>query len=248
MIYSQMLDERNCLEDEIRSLTQKIDRLPPGKLNFSHNGKYLKWYQSDGHNQIYIPKANRKLAEQLAQKKYLTLQRNELIQERDAINLYLKHHNPNRNSADKLFSKDSDYHNLIQSYYKPFSEELDDWMNSPYEHNEMYPEQLNQPTISGHQVRSKSEALIDTILYKNQIPFRYEEALQIDDTIYYPDFTIRHPRTGKTYYWEHFGMMDNPDYARNAFSKLQRYSSHGIFPDDNLITTYETKDMHLNPK
>lgn len=248
MIYNRMLEERNRLEKEIHSLEQQIIALPPGNLFFSHNGKYLKWYQSNGHNPLYIPKNNRQLAEQLAKKKYLSMKQNELIQERDAINLYLKHHNSNNVPADQLLSKDSDYHEFLQSYYTPLSEELINWMNSPYEHNKMYPEQLNQPTISGHLVRSKSEALIDTILYKNKIPFRYEAGLSLGDTTFYPDFTIRHPLTGEIYYWEHFGMMDNPDYAKKAYSKLQRYSSYGITQDINLITTFETKEAPLNPE
>ena len=64
-----MLREREFLEKEISSVEKKLDSLPPGNLLFSHNGNYLKWYQSDGHQQTYIPKKNRKLAEKLAEKK-----------------------------------------------------------------------------------------------------------------------------------------------------------------------------------
>jgi len=82
-------------------------------------------------------------------------------------------------------------------------------------------------------------------LYTNHIPFRYECPLILGDTTLYPDFTIRHPKTGNTYYWEHFGLMDNPTYSQNAYSKLQLYSTHGIIPSINLITTYETKNAPL---
>jgi len=58
------------------------------------------------------------------------------------------------------------------------------------------------------------------ILYADNIPFRYECALQLDNITIYPDFTIRHPQTGETIYWEHFGRMDKDDYSKNAFSKL----------------------------
>ena len=119
-------------------------------------------------------------------------------------------------------------------------------MNSPYEHNDSYPEQLIHKSLSGNLVRSKSEAIIDMYLYTNKIPFRYECALKLDDVILYPDFTIRHPKTGITYYWEHFGLMDNPSYAKSAFSKLQLYSSHGIIPSIQLITTFESKDSPLD--
>ena len=119
-------------------------------------------------------------------------------------------------------------------------------MTSSYEHNPNYPEQLLHKTSSGNLVRSKSETIIDMFLYTNQIPFRYECALHIGDTTVFPDFTIRHTQTGALYYWEHFGRMDDPSYYKNVFSKLQLYTSHGIIPSINLITTYETKENPLS--
>lgn len=59
-------------------------------------------------------------------------------------------------------------------------------------------------------------------------------------------FTIRHPRTGQIYYWEHFGRMDDSVYAKKAGSKLQMYISSGIIPSIQLITTYETLDSPLD--
>lgn len=62
----------------------------------------------------------------------------------------------------------------------------------------------------------------------------------------YPDFSIRHPKDGKMYYWEHFGLMDQPGYARKAGIKLQNYIASGIIPTIQLITTYETKEIPLS--
>lgn len=39
--------------------------------------------------------------------------------------------------------------------------------------------------------------------------------------------------------------MDNPKYAQNCVAKLQHYTTHGILPGINLITTYETHDKPL---
>ena len=83
-------------------------------------------------------------------------------------------------------------------------------------------------------------------LWKYKIPFRYECILQLDDIFIFPDFTIRHPETGEVFYWEHFGMMDNPNYSKKVVSKLQLYISNGIIPSIQLITTYETKDTPLS--
>ncbi|MEE0884081.1 MAG: ATPase, partial [Faecalimonas sp.] len=139
-----------------------------------------------------------------------------------------------------------DFHSLLQARLTPLSEELQTWMTMPYDKNANHPENLNNKAYSGNMVRSKSEVLIDMFLFKNKIPFRYECLLDLDGIMMYPDFTIRHPKTGETYYWEHFGLMDNPTYSKNACSKLQHYISSGIIPSIQLITTYETKDNPLS--
>lgn len=161
--------------------------------------------------------------------------------EKMAIDFYLRHHNSNYKEVTQLLDDNSGLNELLTPYFKPLSQELLTWMKSPFETNTLYPELLIHKTISGNLVRSKSEALIDMSLYMHQIPFRYECALSLGDIILYPDFTIRHPHTGEYYYWEHFGLMDDESYSQKTYSKLQIYSSHGIIPSIQLITTYETK-------
>lgn len=119
-------------------------------------------------------------------------------------------------------------------------------MHTPYEHNMLHPENLIYRTVSDITVRSKSEMMIAMCLHIHNIPFRYECALQLGDTTVYPDFTLRHPQTGKVFYWEHFGLMDNPAYIENTCSKIRLYASHGIVPGIHLITTYETKEFPLS--
>ena len=119
-------------------------------------------------------------------------------------------------------------------------------MNTPYDCKQIHPEHLIHKSSSGNLVRSKSESIIDMLLYINKIPFRYECALSLGNITLYPDFTIRHPQTKEFYYWEHFGMMDNTIYTQNTFTKLQLYISHGIFPGTNLITTFETSNNPLD--
>lgn len=64
----------------------------------------------------------------------------------------------------------------------------------------------------------------------------------------YPDFTIRHPKTGRLFYWEHFGLMNQLTYRKSTCSKLQLYISNGIIPNIQLITTYETQEEPLDPE
>lgn len=170
----------------------------------------------------------------------------ELTHEKRALDFYLNHHTDYSEEAEHLLTEISGYQELLSPFFKPLSKELSDWMHAPYERNQNFPEHLIHKASSGNLVRSKSEAFIDFFLYTNRIPFRYECKLSLGDTVLYPDFTIRHPATGALYYWEHFGRMDDPSYAKNAYSKLELYTSHGIIPSIQLITTFETAASPLN--
>lgn len=243
IIYDRVLTEHRRLEAEIKDLQKLIKSFPDGGFYVSRNQSRYKWFHTDGKNKTYIPKRKRKFAEKLASKKYLTLLLKDLTKEKTALEFYLRHHSQ-QSEAHKLLSDNPEYQKLLAPYFTSVSQELQDWVQSSYEKNTNHPEQLIQKTLSGNYVRSKSESLIDTLLFVNKIPFRYECKLELGDTTIYPDFTIRHPETGKIYYWEHFGRMDDPNYCKNVFSKLQLYANYGIIPTIQLITTYETR---LNP-
>lgn len=239
-----MKTEYERLDNQITRLERRLKQFPDGKLICAQNGKHFKWYRSDLQGRTYIPKNERGLAEELAMKKYLTFQLDDLKKEKRAIQLYLCHHS-DESRAEQLLKKSPEYRNLLSNNFLPLSKELDDWAKVSYPRNPMHQETLTYPSSSGNMLRSKSEVLIDMILYQNRIPFRYECELELNDGIVYPDFTIRHPRTGKVFYWEHFGMMDNPNYCQNAYTKMQRYTESGIIPTIHLITTYETKKYPL---
>lgn len=243
MIYDQIQKNSKHLESVIATLQKQIASAPDGHLVCCHHGHYYKCYQSDGHTRQYIPKSRRFLAEQLALKTYRTYLLQEAQQEKKAMDSYLHLHQEALPSQNLLLIPA--YSDLLSGYFRPLSDELNEWMHASYEHNEKHPENLVHKTLSGHLVRSKSESMIASLLYTNHIPFRYENILTLDGTSIYPDFTIRHPKTGKKFYWEHFGLMDDPSYAKHTASKLQLYISHEIIPTISLITTYETQQSPL---
>ena len=244
MLYERARKEYETLTEQICSLKSQLETYPPGKLICCNHKTYTKWYRKDKGQKEYIPKSNRQLAQQLAQKNYLTALLQDLENERNALTLYLNHH-PNEMQSDSLLAKHPEYQELIPQDHTPLSKELSDWMANPYTSNTSHPESLNHKGIANTFLRSKSEVLIDMTLRKYHIPFRYECALELDNTTIFPDFTIRHPHTGEYYYWEHFGLMDNHTYTENAVSKLRLYTSNGIIPGNNLITTYETRNNPL---
>lgn len=251
MLYQKICSEYQRLKQEILAIQNQIRTLPEGKLICTHSGKYTKWYQSDGHHPVYIPKKNKTLAQQLAAKKYLQSKLAKLCQEQRALEAYLSQYantcTPSEPSpSELLLYEESEFSELLSPYFTPDSKSLQEWMTEKYERNPLHPEQCIHKTSAGILVRSKSEALIATLLFTNKIPFRYECALTLGHTVIYPDFTIRHPKTGDLYYYEHFGMMDNPEYAKKSLQKTHLYVSHGIIPSIHLITSYETKENPLD--
>lgn len=247
MIYERIKSEYDSLCKRIPCIRKELQTLPSGKLICCHQPNTSKWYLSNDQKKNYIPKSNRPLAEQLAKKKYLSLLLEDLEKEKTALSFYLRHHSPTSKS-EQLLTTPSEYQNLLAPFFTPLSQELTNWMNSSYEKNANHPENLIYKGVSNTLLRSKSEVLIDMLLRSHNIPFRYECALPLGSSLIYPDFTIRHPHTGNFYYWEHFGMMDNPTYIEKTISKLNLYATHGITPGIQLITTYETKSNPLNPE
>lgn len=247
MLYNRIKSEYDALCEQICHIQKTLQTLPAGKLVCCQHQNTSKWYLSDGHTKAYIPKSNRSLAEQLAHKKYLLLLLDDLEKEKTALSFYLRHHS-SISKSELFLTVPSECQKLILPYFAPRSKELADWMNTPYDKNTNHPETLIYKGISNTYLRSKSEVMIDMFLSSHHIPFRYECALVLGNIILYPDFTIRHPLTGHFYYWEHFGMMDNPSYIESTTSKLGLYSKHGIIPGIQLITTYETKENPLSPE
>lgn len=246
MLVKYIETELERVNNKIAALRKQLLLAPDGKLICGQSGKYFKWYQSDGHNKVYIPKKQRALAEKLALKSYLNAEIADWLNEKKALEAYLKIHRRNPKEAEQLLQSKPEYQNLLKAHFQSQNSSLKTWQTASFEHNTAYPEQLIHQTASGIKVRSKSEMLIDLYLYKNQIPFRYECALQLGEITLFPDFTILHPLTQKIYYWEHFGLMDDSNYIKNACSKIQLYASNGIVPSLQLITTYETRENPLS--
>lgn len=240
-----MQHQELVLKAKQADLASKIQNLPAGNLTFSKTGHYIKWYNSKGSKRIYIPKKERKSAEELALKKYFELQLEEVTLQLDDIQKMLQ--NPIfQSNSSKLLDDSSYYCELLNSYFQAYPNELTQWRNTAYTRNSNYPEHLIHKTLAGHLVRSKSEVIIANALFINKIPYRYECELFLNNICIYPDFTIYHPIKCKEIYWEHYGLMDNKDYQATTFEKQRIYAENGIIPTINLITTYETGQYPLD--
>ena len=244
MLYHQMLREKETLENRERSVRERLQTYPAGKLIYSQNGKHKKWYVSCEGTKTYIPSKNRETAAAMAEKKYYEAMLEDILQEKAALQNYLNLCCKDTTKQEKLLTV-SAYRELLIKTFTTDNKKLKEWMQADYEKCPKYPEQLIHPVFDGQKVRSKSEAIIAAMLHLNKIPFHYEEALHLGKKVIYPDFTIRHPVTGQTCYWEHFGMMDHENYAQAAFQKMQLYNTNGILLADTLLATYETAEVPL---
>jgi len=245
ILYHQASLERERINSEIQQISIQLNQLPEGKFLCINNQNYYKWFLYNGHKKTYIPKSEREYAEKLARRKYLSEQLKNLQSQLYALDNFLDDYPISANSHEELLAKPG-YAELLTPYFQPVSIELTNWAKEPYSRNPKYPDHCIHKTASGIHVRSKSEAIIDMVLSSHRIPFRYECALELNSITIYPDFTIRHPVTGEFFYYEHFGMMDDPEYCRKASSKIYLYSSNGIIPSIKLLTTFETKEHPLS--
>lgn len=94
--------------------------------------------------------------------------------------------------------------------------------------------------------RSKSEAVIASILTSYGIEFKYEPALDLNGQRIYPDFVVRRPRDGKIFIWEHFGMIYDESYLDKTFHKLSEYHLSGYDLWDNLIISFDQSDGSID--
>ncbi len=136
----------------------------------------------------------------------------------------------------------------------------DAWLKVEYRHKKLPDDVPPFFTENNEHVRSKSEVIIANALKSADIPYRYEFPLLMDKNggdpgfqnydfcHLHPDFYCLNLRTRQEFAWEHFGMMDDPDYAARAAEKLQLYAENGFFPGKNLIITMETMKNQLSSK
>lgn len=102
-----------------------------------------------------------------------------------------------------------------------------------------YENKLVHKTIKGELVRSKSEVTIANQLHLHGVEYEYEPELKLEGKIKRPDFKIEDYDTGIVWYWEHCGMMENPQYMRRWEEKKAFYKKNGIEEGKNLIVTYD---------
>lgn len=140
---------------------------------------------------------------------------------------------------------------LVAPFIEPIDMKINRFMNEMYEPSIFEEDDKTEfYTLRNERVRSKSEIIIADELYRYGIPYRYEMPLILENwgksVIFRPDFTVMNKKNGKIYIWEHFGMMDNPEYIEKSIRKLDVYEKNGFFLGVNLLLSHETSKVPLS--
>ena len=254
-----MTDHAAC-KQLLEELAQKLSALeeaskkrlisaPEGSLRISPcNGtdQYFFRKQPSDRTGSYIPAKNQVLAKRLAQKGYDEKLLRIIQKEQKAIASFLKVC-PDYGPEDLYLHLSESRQKLIIPAEEPDELFRRRWETQEYEKKSFQDDAPVLLTSKGERVRSKSEIIIANLIAQQDIPYRYEYPIRLKGLgTVHPDFTLLHVHQRKEFYWEHFGMMDNPEYAENAIRKIAAYYRSGLYPGDRLIMTFETMDYPLN--
>ncbi|MGN0328659.1 MAG: hypothetical protein ACI4D4_06725 [Lachnospira sp.] len=245
----QLLEEQERLAKIIKNTRYELRDMPEGRLRIGKSKGCTQYYHCKKdlpHNGVYLPKKDIELARQLAQKSY-----NEKII-RYAEKTYMRISKLLGEYEDEkieqiFLSEHPEKQKLIVPVEEIFQQRLDKWISQPYVRKGFNDDAPVIMTNNGLRVRSKSEKIMADYFESIGLAFKYECPLYIKPygTIY-PDFTFLSKRTGKEVYWEHEGMLDNPEYAKNAVKKIELYETNGIYQGENLILTFESSVSAIN--
>lgn len=249
-----LFKEQKHLESIVSKLKTEIIDIPKGNLRISMDNDRVRYYRcredakKGDRNGVYIPQAEKAIAEQLAQNTYnekvLQCAQRRLNQIRKIVRDY------EDNEIERIFlSMHSERQKLIKPIEPVWEQRLAEWIEKEYEGKGFREADPIIYSEKGERVRSKSEKILADYFYHNGIPYKYEKPLQLKNygTIY-PDFTFLSRKLGKEIYWEHEGRMDDSGYAKTAIKKIQSYEENEIYVGERLILTFETETTLLNTK
>ena len=247
---TMLLKEEKRLEKILKDTTGRLQDVPQGKLRVSSTGRNTTqfYYHVPGSQsrETYIPKSEKELIRQLAQKSYdekvskLAVKR--LAQIRKITRDY------EDDEIEKIFLREHEARKALIVPVEPtWDQKLEKWISEEYRKKEF---QDGTPVIlteKGERVRSKSEKIMADYFYRSGIPYHYEKPLHLKGFgVVHPDFTFLSKKSGQEIYWEHDGRMDDPVYAHNAVRKIQAYEGNDIYPGERLILTFETEKNVLD--
>lgn len=220
----------------IEKLKKRIKESPEGSLKVISKNNRVQYYVYYKGKTKYIRKNETKLISELAQKYY----------DKKVLKIILKK-NFSKTEIDQVYYSMGETNKFVEPILETNMEKLNKWKEIPYSQPTFVSNQNYLYSKNYEKLRSKSEKLISDMLYDNKIIYKYECPLYLKGygTIY-PDFTFYDPISDEEIYWEHFGIMDDIEYANRTLNKIEHYASNGIYIGERLIVTFESSKIQLN--
>ena len=247
-IIDTLRKDRNHLSDVIRSADKRLAKAPHGLVRIvKHRKGYQFYLRESGQDKsgTYMPSSEHMKAVQLIQKRYDQQVRRAAARQVTAIDRFLSEYDPQ--CLKQIYTS---LHEARKAHIEPA--EISDeeyarrWQEEEYRHKAFFEDTVEHYTGKGERVRSKSEVMIADALARAGIPYRYECPLELGSIAVHPDFTILRSSDREILYWEHFGMMDDPEYCQKAVQKIRLYEKSGFYPGIHLIITMETAQLPIN--
>ena len=249
-IVTLLREEQSSLQKLLRQIRKELNNAPEGSVQVRRHKKGFQFYHRNtpgSKEESYIPASQRSKAIALIQKRYLERMKKTIAKQLRTVELFLKYYDPY--ALSRIYSSEGKLRQpFISPLILPDNQFIQEWEEVSYTRKPFGENNPAHYTMKNEQVRSKSEMMIANALYSSGIPYRYEYPLQNGAWKIHPDFTVLRIRDRKEFYWEHLGMMDDPDYRSQAFQRIRDYETMGIFPGIDLILTFETGRMPLNTK
>ncbi|MFQ7473003.1 MAG: hypothetical protein ACLRLX_02200 [Anaerovoracaceae bacterium] len=226
-------------KNKIEKLSREIKAMPKGELVIKKTSSRFLVYKKNGDIEKSIM-SDKEMQRILARKCFI---KNQIAQYKvncevlkAAIETCEKRSQSNKKYLHKVTYERLQYIFPEEDY--KFCKEQILWKNNCGKRNQYKSENLKYRTRSGIFVRSKSERMIADVLNDLGVVFRYEAEFFAEGKHYYPDFTIL-CSDGNFILWEHFGLMNDKNYALNSYLKIEKYRQAGYKTNKNLICTYE---------
>lgn len=229
-------------EEKIRILKNRLAQLQtkplPGKLDIKTNGRKPEYFhcmvQNGTKERKYLPQSDLPVAKNLAQQVYnrrISRLLDRLSKKASTSSLTVGEID---RAVDKVYS---DMHPLRQALVTPVQmtagQKFQAWKAHSYQGLGFREDDPKGIITNNHErVRSKSEKILADLFSSKNIFYKYECPLHLSNNIvFYPDFTFFLPPQNQEIYWEHFGLMDSPDYAINTIKKFAPMKKTGSSPE-----------------
>lgn len=250
MLRKQLLARKLKLESIIRSCSEWIKKAPKGSIRISSSRGSIYYYykpNENSENGIKLDKDNHKtLIETMIYKDYYSRVLSEAKNELKKIKKLLEYED-----TDAIVSIYENLQPNRKKYIIPLEKSIKDKIKAFEDEKvaDVEPEEGKYVirTKRGEYVRSMAEYKIANSLLAAGIPYKYEFPYRAVDGHYlHPDFTVINKNTGEIFLWEHFGMMDKPDYVKNSFLyKINLYADDDIYIGKGLIATFTGYNQEL---